>query len=227
VEDEHTVPVRLVNELETAHLEPDAARSAITANESAAKETRAALRSEHLANSALRRALASAEERIHALEQQLAAMQLQIAAAAAVLDSRRSNRPARDPARQTNPLEPLSRPIREADRRPFHEQVQVRVDGEAALLVDLSTRGAQIVTKSSVKPNRSVKILLALQEKAISCNGQVVWARIEPSAAPGSLRYRAGMLFTNADENAIEVFMTGHSEMLGRISNLVTKSEPS
>jgi len=114
------------------------------------------------------------------------------------------------PAAQVEALVMPSPLMREADRRAFHEQVQVQVDGEAALLVDLSVRGAQVVSKNVLKPNRAVKILLPVADKPLACRGQVVWARLEPSIAPGSMRYRAGMLYTNPDILAIQGFMTGH-----------------
>jgi hypothetical protein len=126
------------------------------------------------------------------------------------------------PAAQVEALVMPSPLMREADRRPFHEQVQVQVNGEAALLVDLSVRGAQVVSRNVLKPNRAVKILLPVADKPLACRGQVVWARLEPSVAPGSMRYRAGMLFTNPDIIAIQGFMTGHTAVTDAPATVIT-----
>jgi len=56
-----------------------------------------------------------------------------------------------------------------------------------------------------MKPNRLVKVTL---DSMIACKAKVMWSRLEPKA--GQLWYRAGVLFTSADQIALEVFMATH-----------------
>jgi hypothetical protein len=61
-----------------------------------------------------------------------------------------------------------------------------------------------------LNPHNTVKVTLPSEKKSIVCTGIVVWTRLEPSAPGRSLRYRAGMRFTKADELAIEAFAAQH-----------------
>ena len=87
----------------------------------------------------------------------------------------------------------------------------MQIDGGAATLVDLSLTGAQVIAAMALKPNRVVKVLLPFEENGISCKGKIVWARLEPPSRGGSVRYRAGVLFTNVDEVAIEAFLARYT----------------
>ena len=96
-------------------------------------------------------------------------------------------------------------PARRAKRVAF-EDVEVLIDEDAAVLVDLSTYGAQVLSPRALRPNRVLTVQLAGGERPVSCASAVVWARLEPSN--GSLMYRAGMAFLEVDEAAVEEFLT-------------------
>jgi chromosome segregation ATPase len=102
-------------------------------------------------------------------------------------------------------------PTRRATRHAFHEDLPVLVDDAGALLVDLSIIGAQLLATTTLKPNRIVKLALPRDGGAIACTGRIVWARLEPDAATGALRYRAGLLFTESDQAAVEAFIAVHA----------------
>ena len=87
----------------------------------------------------------------------------------------------------------------------------MQIDGGAATLVDLSLTGAQVIAATALKPNRIVKILLPGEQSPISGKGKIMWARLEPPARGGSVRYRAGVLFTGMDEAAIEAFLARYT----------------
>ncbi|MBI3490685.1 MAG: PilZ domain-containing protein [Acidobacteria bacterium] len=101
------------------------------------------------------------------------------------------------------------RPVRRAKRLAFPEAVQVSIDDGAAVLVDLSTCGAQVLSPRALKPNRVMRVQLGGGEHPIVCNGSVIWARLEP--ADGSLMYRAGMAFTTVNEAEVLAFLTKHA----------------
>ena len=42
----------------------------------------------------------------------------------------------------------------------FSKEIQVRLDGGTALLVNLSTAGAQVLSRTPLKPNRAIKMVL-------------------------------------------------------------------
>jgi len=66
---------------------------------------------------------------------------------------------------------------------------------------------------SAPKPevNRVAKITLTSDKTTITCKGKIVWAWLEPHSQRRALRYRAGVLFTEVDEAAIEAFIARHA----------------
>ena len=103
-------------------------------------------------------------------------------------------------------------PFRRASRHALPDHVQVEVDGGPAVLVDLSTTGAQLLSPTALKPNRPVKLMLPVNGTPVLCKGKVVWARLEPATKARPLAYRAGVAFSTVDESAIDTFLrnTGH-----------------
>ena len=99
------------------------------------------------------------------------------------------------------------RPLRRAQRVEF-EDVEVLIDEGSAVLVNLSTCGAQVLSPRALKPNRVLRVQLAGGEHPVTCAGAVVWARLEPMQ--GSLMYRAGMAFIEADQSEVEEFLSKH-----------------
>lgn len=99
-------------------------------------------------------------------------------------------------------------PPRAAKRVAISGELGIEVDGTTAILVDVSVTGAQILASASMKPNRLVRLTLPDGAKTIVCKGKVMWARLEPRS--GELWYRAGVLFTTADQTALEAFVNHH-----------------
>jgi hypothetical protein len=104
-------------------------------------------------------------------------------------------------------------PARSASRHSFREPLEVKLDGETALLVDLSTAGAQVLSSTALKPNKPVKMLLPSSEAIILCKAKIIWSRFEPPSPGKPVRYRAGMVFTQADAAALHVFLTRHNAL--------------
>jgi hypothetical protein len=119
---------------------------------------------------------------------------------------RAANHPAQPPRGASPP-----QPTRVASRQAFREPLSVQIDGEAALLVDLSLSGAQVLSQTALKPARAVRMILPSMETPVLCRGKIAWARLEPASKGKPFRYRAGLFFTGPDEAAIQAFMTRHA----------------
>jgi PilZ domain len=102
-------------------------------------------------------------------------------------------------------------PVRLANRYAFREPIPVQINGDAALLFDLSVTGCQFVTPVAVRPNQVVKVVLPTENAAIPCTGKVMWARFEACGAGRPLGYRAGVQFTKPDHSAIEAFLAART----------------
>jgi hypothetical protein len=102
-------------------------------------------------------------------------------------------------------------PSRVASRHGFREPLEVKLDGQTALLIDISTAGAQVLSSGALKPNKPVKMLLPSTGAILLCQAKIVWSRFEPPTPGKPMRYRAGMVFTQADGPALQAFITRHS----------------
>lgn len=97
------------------------------------------------------------------------------------------------------------RGTRRAPRIRMKDGVDVLVDGNAAVLIDVSTVGAQVLSNSVLKPNQRVRVTLNDAKGAIRCSGAIAWASLElPKGLPP--RYRAGIDMTGADPEAVSRF---------------------
>jgi len=97
---------------------------------------------------------------------------------------------------------------RRAPRTRIVDAVEVLIDGNPALLVDLSAVGAQVVSQAVLRPNQRVRMTLSDDAAVVRFNASVVWASFEiPKATP---RYRAGIEFTDADGAAVTAFGERH-----------------
>jgi PilZ domain-containing protein len=94
---------------------------------------------------------------------------------------------------------------RGAPRVAIAKGVEVLVDGNAAILVDLSTGGAQLLSATVLKPNQRVRMTLTDPRGSIRINGTVAWATFEIPP-----RYRAGIEFVGGDLAAIEAYALRH-----------------
>ena len=70
------------------------------------------------------------------------------------------------------------------------------IDGNPALIVDLSMIGAQVVSSSALRPNQRIRMTLG-EQGGLRFNAAVAWATYElPAEGP---RYRAGIQFQDAN----------------------------
>jgi chromosome segregation ATPase len=116
------------------------------------------------------------------------------------------------PSRGAHAAPPASfSPSRVASRHGFREPLEVKLDGQTALLIDISTSGAQVLSSGALKPNKPVKMLLPSTGAILLCQAKIVWSRFEPPTPGKPMRYRAGMVFTQADAAALLAFITRHS----------------
>ena len=106
------------------------------------------------------------------------------------------------PAPPTAPLD--QRGTRRAPRVRIVEGVEVLIDGNAAILVDLSVIGAQVVSTTVLKPNQRIRISMGEGNKPLRFSAGVAWASFE--LAKTGPRYRAGIEFFDADADAVQKF---------------------
>jgi len=96
---------------------------------------------------------------------------------------------------------------RRAPRYRVREGVEMQLDGNPALVIDLSAFGAQVTSPTVLRPNQKVRISLPSEDYVMRFRGSIAWAKFElprvPDAAP---QYRAGVEFTDSDPSAIEGF---------------------
>jgi len=83
--------------------------------------------------------------------------------------------------------------------------VEALIDGSAAILVDLSVGGAQVLSATVLKPNQRVRLTLTDQHASIRLNATVAWATFEIPP-----RYRAGVEFVGGDSAAVEAYALRH-----------------
>ena len=93
---------------------------------------------------------------------------------------------------------------RRAQRYKIIEGIEVLIDGNPAMLVDLSTVGAQVVSGTLLKPNQRVRLSFVEGVKPVRFSAGVAWSAFElPKGEP---RYRAGIEFFDADPDAVARF---------------------
>jgi hypothetical protein len=81
------------------------------------------------------------------------------------------------------------------------------VEGVNAVLIDLSTIGAQLVSPAKPSPNQRVSVVLKDEGGAVAFNATIAWTsfEIQPNSGP---RYRAGLEFVDADAAQVEAYCT-------------------
>jgi CheY-like chemotaxis protein len=100
---------------------------------------------------------------------------------------------------------------RRSPRIDIRDGVELTADGNPATLVNLSMTGAQIVSKTVLKPNQRVRLVFGDGPNSIRCNGSIAWAAFEmPKSAPP--QYRAGVNFIVADGDALATFAEKHKK---------------
>ena len=95
---------------------------------------------------------------------------------------------------------------RRAARFRVRAGVELQLDGNPALVVDLSTTGAQVISPTVLRPNQKVRIALPNDDFLLRFRGAVAWAKFELPKPNDPPRYRAGIDFVNADATAVDAF---------------------
>ena len=92
--------------------------------------------------------------------------------------------------------------VRRATRHKLRERIVI--DGQAATVLDISTRGAHIISLAPVKPRPRVRILLREGERPLT--GVAVWVQFElPAEGP---RYRAGIEFASSASSVLAEYIS-------------------
>ena len=104
---------------------------------------------------------------------------------------------------------PDQRGTRRAPRYKMTVNVTAQLDGRNAMVIDLSTVGAQIFTPAPLKPRQRIAVALPGDPIGIRFTASVVWTSFEipPNSGP---RYRAGLDFHDADVDAVGAFCERH-----------------
>jgi hypothetical protein len=117
---------------------------------------------------------------------------------------------ARVVPRAARPGEALDqRGTRRAARYKIADNVEAVLDGKSGALIDLSTVGAQVISRVAVKPNQRIAIALTDEASHVRFNASVAWTSFEMSAS-GAPRFRAGINFEDADPAAVDAFCARH-----------------
>ncbi len=98
---------------------------------------------------------------------------------------------------------------RRAPRYQIAHKLEILIDGNPAMLLDLSTCGAQVISPTILRPNQRVRMALTDDAGVIRFNASIAWAAFEipPQIGP---QYRAGIDFVDADPTAVEAFCARH-----------------
>lgn len=107
------------------------------------------------------------------------------------------------PATSVSPLDEHG--TRGTPRITMEKGLEVLVDGNVAVLIDLSGGGAQVLSATVLKPNQRVRVTLSDERGTIRVNGAIAWATFEIPP-----RYRAGVEFLGGDSTAIEAYALRH-----------------
>jgi hypothetical protein len=100
------------------------------------------------------------------------------------------------------------RGTRRAPRFRMTEGTEMQVDGVLATIVDLSTHGAQILCPNPLKPQQTVRMVLADDLGTVKFRAAVAWASFE--IPKGVSRYRAGVEFMDAEPKPVAAFCKRH-----------------
>ena len=99
---------------------------------------------------------------------------------------------------------------RQAPRLKLSDEVQLLIDGVSSILVDVSPLGAQVLSPTTLRPNRVVRLLLPNGGGSLTCTARIVWAQLESPNSNTPVRYRSGIMFVDIQPTAIESFISRH-----------------
>ena len=116
-----------------------------------------------------------------------------------------------DPPAAPPPAQNLDyRGTRRAPRVRMADGTEAQVDGTLATIVDLSTYGAQILCPTPLKPQQTIRMVLADDLGMVKFAATVAWAFFE--IPKGVSRYRAGIEFKDAEPKAVDAFGKRHAK---------------
>lgn len=101
------------------------------------------------------------------------------------------------------------RGTRRAARFKMTPNTQAILDDKPGTLIDLSSVGAQVVSKVGLKPNQRITMTLNDEVGQVHFNASVAWTAFE-NPSSGSPRFRAGINFEDADPVAVDAFCARH-----------------
>lgn len=101
------------------------------------------------------------------------------------------------------------RGTRRASRFKMTPHTQAILDDKPGTLIDLSSVGAQVVSKAALKPNQRITMTLNDEVGQVHFNASVAWTAFETPSS-GSPRFRAGINFEDADPAAVDAFCARH-----------------
>jgi hypothetical protein len=103
------------------------------------------------------------------------------------------------------PAPPVQQDTRRVPRVAITKEIEVLIDGNPAILVNISVAGAQVTSPLALRPNQRVRMSLEEAERPVRFNGVVAWASFEmPKDGP---RYRAGISFYDASPDMVTRFI--------------------
>ncbi len=101
------------------------------------------------------------------------------------------------------------RGTRRAARFKMTPNTQAVLDDKPGTLIDLSSVGAQVVSKVALKPNQRIAITLNDEVGQVHFTASVAWTAFETPSS-GAARFRAGINFEDADPAAVDAFCARH-----------------
>ena len=110
-----------------------------------------------------------------------------------------------------NTTQMLSQPLdtcgtRGAPRFAMQGNVDVKVNGTAGRLVDLSVTGSQLLAPIRVRPSETIRVTLTDESSDLRLTGTIAWVHLEIAARAATQRYRFGVEFRNGDRQLLENF---------------------
>jgi hypothetical protein len=137
-------------------------------------------------------------------------------------DSTYSRVSPRRPGDPTSPVaveEPAEPPrgldwkgTRRAPRFKMSDGIEVVIDGNPAVLMDLSIIGAMVVSPTTLKPNQRVRMSLPQEPRPIRFSAGVAWAAFEMPKGKPAPHYKAGIEFFDADAGAVSKFIDARKQ---------------
>jgi hypothetical protein len=96
---------------------------------------------------------------------------------------------------------------RRAPRFKMSDGIEVTIDGNPAVLMDLSIIGAMVVSPTTLKPNQRIRMSLPQEPRPIRFSAGVAWAAFEMPKGKPAPHYKAGIEFFDADADAVSKFI--------------------